>query len=129
MMQRIKKIRGQRRIWKNIYRWKEHAKQLDLDALYEQKRAYTKVYVHPFSSIDFLNSITPVPRGKTRKLIISALFEIYKSWKIVLDTTNKLYYLKVWFFPENVSKSQVVCATDERLTCYESSFYKPESNP
>ena len=56
------------------------------------------------------------------------IFEIYNSWKNQLDSLNKPYYLKIWFFPEDVSKCQVVCAIDEFIDFYDVTFYKPKIN-
>lgn len=127
-MIRIKKIRGHHRIWNRIERWKNHAAKLDTNELLARKREYTKVYVYPFFSIDVINSVTPTPAGKTRSKIVHALFDIYDAWQSELEKLNKPYYLKIWYFPENVGKSQVVCAIDEMIDWYEETFYKPESS-
>lgn len=127
-MVRTKKIRGQKRIWSRIEWWKTNASNLDLELLKSQNREYTKVYVRPFFSIDVLNSVTPAPKHKTRSLIIGSLFEIYAEWKKRLTTLNNPYYLKIWFYPENVAKSQVVCAIREMIDWYDVSFYTPKEN-
>ena len=72
-------------------------------------------------------NLTP-PKNKTRKKIIEGIFEIYNSWKNQLDSLNKPYYLKICFFPEDVSKCQVVCAIDEFIDFYDVTFYKPKIN-
>jgi hypothetical protein len=125
-MVRTKKIRGQKRIWSRIEWWKTNASNLNLELLQSENREYTKVYVHPFFSIDVLNSVTPAPKHKTRSIIIGSLFEVYTEWKKRLDTLDKPYYLKIWFFPENVAKSQVVCAVDNMIDWYDVTFHKPE---
>jgi len=126
-MSRIKKIRGHKRIWDRIDQWKVNALNLDMDELQARQREYIKVYVFPFFSIDALNSVTPPPKGNTRTVIIHALFEIYSAWKIQLDSLVEPYYLKIWFFPENVGKSQVVCAIGDMIEWYDHTFFQPES--
>ena len=37
------------------------------------------------------------------------------------------YYLKLWIFEPRFSKSQVVCAIENRIDFYENNFYKPDN--
>lgn len=129
-MIRYKKIRGHKRIWKYIDNWVEQNKQLDLEYLQSRQREYVKVWIQPFGNISVLNSEFAPPKGKTRKKIIAGLLEIYNHWKQQLDTLNEPYYLKIWFYNNDVSNSQIVCAIDTCLDFYEKTFYKPkESKP
>lgn len=125
---RYKKIRGHTKIWKEIEVWIETNKTLDIDNLQLSKRDYVKVWVAPFSNISVLNSEFPAPRRKTRQKIVNGIFEIYTHWKQQLETLDKPYYLKVWYFPHNVSMCQVVCAIDDFVNFYDSTFYTPEVN-
>lgn len=127
-MTSYKKIRGHHKIWKNIDSWVSYNKKLDLEYLQSRKREYVKVWVQPYSNISVLNSEFKPPKYKTRKKIIEGIFEIYNSWKNQLDSLNKPYYLKIWFFPEDVSKCQVVCAIDDFIDFYDVTFYKPKIN-
>ena len=123
---RVKKIRGQRRRWKDINNWVELHKALDLDYLESSHRDYAKINVHPWSGISMLKSEFPIASGETRRRMIKGLFEIYKSWKLELDKLDEPYYLKIWFYDPHFSNSQVVCAKGNFLNFYESTFSKAD---
>lgn len=127
-MIRSKKIRGHKRIWKNIDYWIQNSKQLDLDYLKNYQRDYSKIWVRPYSNLDLGNSFTPVPKGKTRQKIVDGLFEIHANWKQQLDTLNATYYLKIWFYHPDVSKSQVVCAIGDYINFYNITFHNTNEN-
>ncbi len=125
-MIRTRKIRGQKRILDRIEHWRNFSIQLDMDEVMSRNREYMKVYVSPFSNLDIGGSKIPIPKGKVRNAIIGSLFDIYDSWKQELDKLEEHYYLKIWFYPENVAKSQVVCAIREMVNWYDITFYKPD---
>ena len=127
-MIRTKKIRGHKRIWKNIEYWKNNAKQLDLEHVKSYQRDYSKIWVRPYSNLCLGNSVTPAPKGKTRQKIIEGLFEIHENWKLQLAALNKPYYLKIWFYHPDVSKSQVVCAIGDFINFYNITFHNPNEN-
>lgn len=127
-MIRTKKIRGHKRIWKGIDYWKNHNMQLNLDHVKSHQREYTKIWVRPYSDLCLGNSVTPIPKGKTRKKIIDGLFEIQESWKKQLETLNEPYYLKIWFYHPDISRSQVVCAVGDFIHFYDSTFHNPNEN-
>mgnify|MGYP005991921725 CR=1 FL=1 len=127
-MIKYKKIRGHKRIWKDIDNWVDYNKTLDLEYLQQRQREYVKVWVPPYGNISVLNSEFAPPKAKTRKKIIAGIFTIYNSWKKQLEGLNKPYYLKIWFFPHDVSKCQVVCAIGDFLNFYDNTFYKPKEN-
>lgn len=127
-MIRYKKIRGHKRIWKYINTWVEQNKQLDIEYLQSRQREYVKVWIQPFGNISVLNSEFAPPKGKTRKKIIAGLLEIHNHWKQQLDTLNEPYYLKIWFYDNDVSNSQIVCAINDCLDFYENTFHKPEES-
>ena len=122
---RIKKIRGHKRIWKEIEKWKKSQLNLDINYLKSQQRSYAKIYVHPFCDYSGLNSEIPQPKRATRKLILESLFEIYESWKKQLEAFNQPFYLKIWVFEPFFSNSQVVCSIGSCLDFYNTTFYKP----
>lgn len=127
-MRRFKKIRGHKRIWKDIDHWIDHVKELDLAYLQQHQREYVKVWVPPFRNISVLNSEFSPPQGKTRQKIIDGIFTVYAQWKTSLETLNQPYYLKIWYFPHDVSKCQVVCAIGDFLNFYDITFYKPDNS-
>ena len=127
-MIRYKKIRGHKRIWKRIENWKSYNKFLDLEHVKDYQREYCKIWIRPYSNLCLGNSVTQFPKGKTRKKIIAGLFEIHANWKKQLDTLNESYYLKIWFYAPDVSKSQVVCAIGDFINFYDTTFHNPNEN-
>ncbi len=125
-MNRTKKIRGHKRIWKAIDNWVENSKKLDLNYLKRNQREYVKVWLQPFGNISVLNSDFEPPKGKTRKKIIAGILEIHNHWKQELDKLNEPYYLRIWFYDNDVSNSQVVCSIGELLDFYDKTFHKPK---
>lgn len=122
---RYKKIRGHKQIWKDIDDWVENNKVLDIEYLQQRQREYIKVWIAPFGNISVLNSEFSPPKYKTRKKIVDGIFKIYDSWKKQLEALNTPYYLKIWYFPKDVSKCQVVCAIGDFINFYDTTFYKP----
>ncbi|WP_158850999.1 hypothetical protein [Algibacter sp. L1A34] len=123
-----KKIRGHKRIWNDIEKWKNANLKLDLENLKQNERDYAKIWIHPFSGISLTNSQIPEPKTETKKRILNGLFDIYESWKNQLDELNEPYYLKIWLFEPRISKSQVVCAIGNSIDFYKNTF-KVSANP
>lgn len=117
-----RKIRGNRRLQKQVPKWVADALSINMDLLSRNKYWYADVIVHPWCDISIINSEIPEPKSVTRNLIISALEEIYNNWKLQLDKLNEPYYLKIWLYEPRVSKSQVVCAIGERIEYYNNNF-------
>jgi hypothetical protein len=127
-MIRSKKIRGFNRILKRIDTWVVTNKQLDLEYVKSYQRDYTKVWVQPYSNLCIGNSVIPAPKGKVRQKIIDGLFEIHSHWKNQLETLNTPYYLKIWFYHPDISRSQVVCAIGDFISFYDTTFHNPNEN-
>lgn len=125
-MTKIRKIRGHRRRWKDIDEWVDRNKNLDLEYLKSRERDYAKIRVHPWSGISITESEIALPKGETRKRMLQGLIDIHDAWKSKLDSLNEPYYLKIWLFEPNFSRSQVVCAIGNALDFYEITFHKPE---
>ena len=127
---RIKKIRGQKKIHRQIEKWKFNSLSYNLSPYLENEshRDYTKIYVSPFCDISITNSVIPEPKGKTKKLILSSLIEIYSHWEELLKKTGKPYYLKIWLFEPRFSKSQVVCAIGDDIDYYKNTFTPSDKN-
>lgn len=120
---RIKKIRGHKRIWKDIQQWRLAYSRLDAQFV---NRKHVKIWVHPYSGYSLLGSKYPEPKGRTRKKILEGLLDIHDSWKKELDSTGEPYYLKLWLYEPQFSRSQVVCAIGDFREFYDSTFHKPE---
>jgi hypothetical protein len=125
-MIRYRKVRGHTRILKDIEDWKNYNKDLDLEYLDNAKRNYCKFWVSPYCDIAVLNSEIPTPKGKVRSKIIASFIEIFDAWDEKLKTLNKPYHLVLWFFEDNLERSQVVCGIDGLIDFYKISFYRPE---
>ncbi|WP_271766684.1 hypothetical protein [Aquimarina algiphila] len=136
---KTKKIRGHRRIWRNIEQWKKANLILDIEKMTTREtheRHHAKINVKPFYvHPNFINSSSdilidgyqnPQPKGKTKKYILQALFDIYENWKIQLERTEQPYYLKIWLFKPNFHQSQVVCALGKSIDFYEYHFTNPK---
>ena len=125
---RIRKIRGHRRKWREIEKWTQNNKTLNEDFLNKYHNDYAEIIVHPWCDLSLTNSRLPELKGKTKKLILNGLIEIYNEWKKQLEQLNQDYYLKIWLFEPRFSKSQVVCGIKERIDFYNNNFYKPDNN-
>jgi hypothetical protein len=119
---KYKKIRGLKRKVAKIQNWIKEYLELDIEQLSEYKYYYSKVYVQPWDNLTLTNSQIPEPKTKAKKEILNGLEKIYGNWKNELDKLNKPYYLKIWIYEPRLSKSQVVCAIDERIEHYENLF-------
>ncbi len=124
---KTKKIRGHKRIWNDIEKWRNANLKLDLENLKQNERDYVKIWIHPFSGISLTNSQIPEPKTETKKRILNGLLDIYESWKNQLDKLNEPYYLKVWIFEPRFSKSQVVCSIGNSIDFYQNTFNSTEN--
>lgn len=120
------KIRGHKRRQREIENWKLRNLELSFDLLEKNKRDHVDFVIHPWSDISTVNSDFPQPKGKTKQVMIEALFEIYDSWKKQLDSKGIPYYLKIWLYEERFSKSQVVCAIGDKIDFYLNTFSIPK---
>lgn len=127
---RKKKIRGNKRRWKEIENWRLDNIDLNLTdyLLNERDRYYAKIRVHPWSGLSLTNSITPEPTRKTKQKMLNGFLDIYEDWKSQLDKLGQPYYLKIWLFEPRFSQSQVVCAIGDNVDFYENTFFKPEKS-
>ena len=123
---RYKKIRGLKRKVANIQNWINEYLELNVGHLNEHKYEYAKVYVDPWDNLTLTDSQIPEPKGKAKKDILNGLEKIYDSWKTELEKLNKPYYLKIWLYEPRISKSQVVCAIDDKIEYYENIFEKAD---
>lgn len=127
---KIKKVRGHCRLQKQIITFfkKQMVSGLDLQADLEYE--YIKFRIWPWSGVTTGTETKPAePKGKTREIILMGFLDIYDVWKKQLDSMNEPYYLKIWFYSPNVSKSQIVCATKNRLNWYDGMFFSPAKTP
>ena len=123
---RYKKIRGLKRKVANIQNWINKYLILNIEHLTEYKYEYVKVYVDPWNNLTLTDSEIPEPKGKAKKEILNGLEKIYESWKIELNKLNRPYYLKIWLYEPRFSKSQVVCAIDDKIEYYEHIFERAD---
>lgn len=137
---KIKKVRGHKRIWKAVEKWKNAHLILDIETMlaFENKqRKHAKITVKPFyvranfmrqsGNVFIETHQNPQPKKETKKRFINALLDIYESWKNQLEKTQQPYYLKVWIFEPNFSQSQVVCAVGTSINFYNNHFKEPNA--
>src|SRR5690606_36193944 len=123
---RYKKIRGLKKKVAKISDWVEEYIALDINQLTEKNYHYSKVYVYPWDNMTLTDSEFPEPKGRAKREILKGLKKIYNSWKTDLDKLEQPYYLKIWLYEPRLSKSQVVCAIDEKVEHYKNLFKKAE---
>lgn len=121
---RTNKVRGHKRLWREIDKWVENNSTLNLESLKSNMYDYTKIWIYPWSGINMSFSNTPEPNSKTKEKMLLGLHKIYKRWNEQLLTLNEPFYLKIWFFEPRISKSQVVCAIGDRIEYYNGIFEK-----
>lgn len=124
---RTKKVRGHKRIWRAIERWKMANLKLDFDSPDGFHRIYVKIRLRPYGHLNITSSVCPEPKGETRRILLNALMDIHHHWESQLKTLNKPYYLKIWLYHPRFSESQVVCATGSYINGYKTMF-EPVSN-
>ncbi len=115
-----KKIRGKKRRIKQIQKWKEQNFNIELNKF---NFAHVKIKVSPWSR-NFAKGSPPL---WYRRLILSAMFEIYHNWKNQLIEMREPFYLKIWLFHPRFSNSQVVAGIRERIDWYENIFAIPDN--
>jgi len=125
---RKRKIRGHRRRWKAIETWRIKNSSINMDQLNQFSRDYVKIGIYPWYGSSRATANYPEPNGKTKRLMLEALLEIYSLWKTQLDTLNQPYYLKIWLHDPRFSHSQVVCAIGQKYDFYDNTFFDPEAN-
>lgn len=124
-MQKIKKHRGHKRIWKDIERWNQNSSTINMNWLLRQGRASVCIGIYPIEKFK-INSSYAEPRGATRKLMIKSLINVYHQWHKQLEELDTPYYLKIWLYEPNLSDSQVVCSIGQLRDFYDNTFHKPD---
>lgn len=111
-----KKKRGLKRLIKPILLWKDRNISLDIEKLENKKNQYVKLNFSSFYNF-FKNQNPPL---WYQKLLLKALFDIYKSWFVELSKLNKPFYLKIWLMKNDFMASQIVVGIDEEIDIYPS---------
>jgi hypothetical protein len=130
---KYKKIRGHKRRHKQIEKWRIHNTSLNIKdyLLHTWDTHYVRIRIYPWNGFTHskINSAVPEPKGKTKQLFLNALLDIYADWKNELKKLEQPYYLKIWLYESNFSKSEVVCGIGEKIEFYENSFNRAEDSP
>lgn len=116
-----KKVRGWKRQIKKLQRWKHSHIQLDLNRLNHSGFDYVKIWLDPWDRLVKRN-----PPIWYRRLILGAMFEIYKNWQSQIKTTGEPFYLRIWLFEPRFYDSQVVVAIGQKIDWYENLFAFPK---
>ena len=120
------KVRGHKKRHFQIENWRLKNLKLSEEIIEKYHYDYIKIIVHPWCDLTLGKSYIPEPKSKTKLLILNGLIDIYNSWKTQMDKIGKPYYLKIWIFEPRFTKSQVVCAIDERIEYYVNHFQSPD---
>lgn len=125
-----RKIRGHKRIHRVIEKWTMQHTDFDLAAYLKHKsnRCYVKITIAPWCNLSLKNSFIPEPKGLTRRKMLEGLVAIYHHWNEQLAKTGEPYYLKMWLYDRQFSKSQVVAAVGDKLHFYENAFSIPSAS-
>ncbi|MDP5201064.1 hypothetical protein [Flavobacterium sp. DG2-3] len=121
-MIRTTKVRGHKRIQRKIKKWTASKKNINISDFLANQYDYVYLDIEPYCNISIGNTNFSEPKGKTRKDIIWGLEEIYNNWKIELDKLGIEYFLKIYLFESNISKSQVICSIGDKIGYYENYF-------
>lgn len=113
-----KKKRGLKRLIKPIELWRETNLNLDINELSNKKNQYIKLSFSSFFNF-FKNHKPPL---WYQRLLLKALFDIYKSWFVELSNLHKPFYLKIWLMKDDFLLSQIVLGIDEDIDIYPSIF-------
>jgi hypothetical protein len=122
----MKKIRGNKRIIKQIENWRINNLEINLGHFEKTKKDYANFRIFPWNPVAMSIHNFPNPKGKIRKKIIESFLDIYESWNIQLKELGKPFYLKIWMFNPDIYNSQIVCAINDKIEYYENLFHKPE---
>jgi hypothetical protein len=121
-MNRMKKIRGQRRLKKRIEKWRIDNLLPNLEQINENHYDYVKIWINPFHNLRYKERNYIGPRSENRTLILNALLDIYDNWDLELKKMGIPYYLKIWLYEPRFTSSQVVCGITDRIKHYENVF-------
>lgn len=121
---RIRKIRGHNRRHRQVEHWVQYNLPLRKDLIDNYNSDHIDIVIHPWCDISLSNSMFPEPKRKTKLIILKGLLDIYDSLETQLDTLNVPYYLALWLNEPRFSKSQVVCAINDKIEYYENVFTK-----
>ena len=123
-MIKYKKIRGEKRRIRKIKQWIDDHLVLDTAYLKQYQCEYVKFWVNPWDRLSLTNSQYPQPQGIYKELFFDGLLRIYMSWKEQLDFLGQPSYLRIWLFENDLKRSQIVCAIDEKIEYYHGLFEK-----
>ena len=98
---------------------KDPDSRFNLNKLLEMKYQYFEIEDHYGFGVDGEVS------GELRQVTINTLVEIYTDWKKKLEEQNFEYYLAIWLYLPRMSKSQVVCAIEEKIEYYDKEAFIP----
>ena len=125
---KLKKIRGHNRIRKKIELWRNVSLKPNLDLIQNYYYDYVKIWISPFSNLNYKENDYSGPKSGNRLLILNALFDIYDNWDLELKKLNTAYYLKIWLYEPRFTRSQVVCAIEDRIEWYDEVLQMAENN-
>ncbi len=119
-----KRIRGWPKMVRKLDQLMQRSITPDLNVLNTYGYDAYKFLIAPFSNLDQRN-----PPAWYFRLYIDSMLQVSKSWKLKLDEIGSRYYLALWLFTPDWSRSQVVVAVNERIGHYDSFFKERPHRP
>lgn len=95
----------------------------DLSFLAQGGRHYVKFRIGPWGNLNLHNSRPSGLKGKTKKLFLRGLWQIFQAWETQLEKLGQPYFLKIWLYLPHVHASQVVVAVGGARDFYGNTFH------
>ena len=112
-----KKVRGWKRRIRQLERLRLRHRELDLEALRQDRVDYVEILLSPWSRLVGRN-----PPYWYRRRIMAAFVDIFDAWRDQLERLGEPYYLALWVLDPDFYRTQVVAATGDRIDAYRTRF-------
>ncbi len=106
-----KKLRGRRRLLRQAQRWRTATHPLSPTQLAAHHRDYLKLWLRPWPDWFYARS----PPAAIRRELLAGLLATHHQWREQLEKFGQPYYLAVWLFENEFSRSQVVAGVNDRV--------------
>jgi hypothetical protein len=112
-----KKVRGWKRRVRQLERWRDANRTIDVASLLQDEYRYLKISLDPWNRL-----VSREPPQWLRKRILQAFVEVQCSWTAALLAAGEPYYLRLWLFHPRFHRTQLVVAVRDRILWYEGTF-------
>ncbi len=114
-----KKIRGWRRRIKELDRWFEHKRSVELETFLARGEVYVKIQIDPWSRL----AERIIPPWYFKHILVR-LLQVHDAWKVAFEKSGVAYDLHVWLNDPHTHRSQVVCARVDNPGETRSNYYR-----